>query len=178
MEVFVRQLKVLWNSERMLGELKLKVLTHKVLLSATAALFGLFALGMLNLAAFFYFSPKFGMAGSALLVAVVNLAIMGILLIIANRTAPGPEAQIINEVRDMALAEIEAEAQTVQAELRLVRDEIMGLRASVSRAISNPLEALAPKVLVPLIGAIIQMLKSDSGKTGSSSGKSSRKSDS
>ena len=143
----------------MLGELKLRVVTHKIILGAIAALAGLFGLGMLNLAAFFALQVHMGPAGSALIVAVANLVFAGILVSIASKLAPGPEVKIVEEVREIALADIEAEAQAVQNELRMVRDEIMSMQASVSRLLHNPLELLAPKAIVPLIAAATQIIK-------------------
>ncbi|MGI9373143.1 MAG: hypothetical protein ACR2OJ_11655 [Hyphomicrobiales bacterium] len=176
MEVFVRHIKLLWNAERMLGEIKLKLLVNKIILLSVAALFGLFALAMINLACFFALEPRFGSAGAAALVAFGDLIITIMLAFIAQRLAPGNEAEIVNEVREMALADIESEARAVQGELRMVRDEIVGLRSTVTRIIEHPLEALAPKIAVPLIAAIMQLLKSsDTKKSSSSSSAKARK---
>ncbi len=175
MEVFVRHIKLLWNAERMLGEIKLKLLVNKIILLSVAALFGLFALAMINLACFFALEPRFGSAGAAALVALGDIIITVVLAFIAQRMTPGAEADIVNEVRDMALADIEAEARAAQNELRMVRDEIVGLRSTVSRIIENPLEALAPKLAVPLIAAIMQLLKSSDNKKAPKSGQAKRR---
>ena len=173
MEVFVRHLKVLWTSERMLGELKLRVFTHKIILGALGALAGLFGMGMLNLAVFFALEVSQGKALAALYVALGNLVIAVVFVAIAQRLAPGPEAKVVEEVREMALADIEAEAKAVQEELRLVRDDIMGMRATISNLIRNPMEALAPKMLFPLIAAVTQLIKNWDASSSSSSSKDS-----
>lgn len=174
MEVFVRHLKLLWTSERMLGELKLRVFTHKIILGALAALAGLFGLGMLNLAAFFALEVSQGKALAALYVALANLVLAVVLVLIAQRLAPGPEAKVVEEVREMALADLEAEARVVQNELRLVRDEIMGFRSTISTLVKNPLEALAPKILFPLIAALTQLIRNWDGPSKPSAKRSSR----
>jgi hypothetical protein len=163
MEVFVRHLKVLWTAERMLGEIKIRTLTQKIIFAAIAALAGLFGLGMLNLAAFFALQPQLGLAGSALLVGFANLAFAGVLVFFASKLAPGPEVKIVEDVREMALADLEAEAEAVQNEIRLVRDEIMSVHASVSRLLKNPLEMLAPKSIIPLVAGAVQLIKSWDG---------------
>jgi hypothetical protein len=159
MEVFVRHLKVLWTSERMLGEIKLKIITHKVILGAVAALAGLFGLGMLNLAAFFGLEPRIGAASAALFIALANLVVAGIFLFTAKNLAPGPEVKLIEDVRDMALADIETEARAAQNEILAVRDEILAVRSTVSNLVKNPTESLLPKLLLPLIPAATQLIK-------------------
>lgn len=158
MELLVRQLKILWSSERMLGEIKLKVFTHKIILGCISALAALFGLGMLNMAAFFHLQTGFGSATAALVVGLINLAFAAILIVMAQKLKPGPEIKVVEEVREMALTDLEAEAQAFQNEILKLRDEVVSMHASISRLISNPFEAFSPKMIVPIVAAITKLL--------------------
>ncbi len=149
METLVRNLKIVMKSDRMLAEIKLKLIGQKIVLFIVAGLGGLFALGMLNMAVFFAIQEVYGSAIAALLVGLGNLFFVGILLFILQRLETGPEAKIVEEVREMAIADIEAEAKAFQTELLLVRDEIAGMRVGITNLVKNPMGALAPSIVDP-----------------------------
>ena len=163
METLVRNLKIVMKSDRMLAEIKLKLIGQKIVLFIVAGLGGLFALGMLNMAVFFAIQQVYSSAIAALLVGLGNLFFVGILLFILQRLDTGPEAKIVEEVREMAIADIEAEAKDFQNELRLVRDEIAGMRVGITNLVKNPLGALAPHLLIPATAALAKIVTA-SGK--------------
>jgi len=170
METLVRNLKLLWKSDRMLAEIRLKLVAQKIVLFVLAGLGGLFALGMLNMAIFFAIQETLGSAIAALLVGLGNLLLAGILLLVVQRLDTGPEAKVVEEVREMALADIEAEAKAFQSELRLVRDEIADMRSGITSLVKNPMDVLTPRLLLPATAALAKLVTA-SGKSARTSAK-------
>lgn len=170
METLVRNLKLLWKSDRMLAEIRLKLVAQKIVLFVLAGLGGLFALGMLNMAVFFAIQETLGSAIAALLVGLGNLLLAGILLLVVQRLDTGPEARVVEEVREMALADIEAEAKAFQSELRLVRDEIADMRSGITSLVKNPMDVLTPRLLLPAAAALAKLVTA-SGKSARTSAK-------
>jgi hypothetical protein len=170
METLVRNLKLLLKSDRMLAEIRLKLVAQKIILFVLAGLAGLFALGMLNMAVFFAIQETLGSAIAALLVGLGNLLLAGILLLVVQRLDTGPEARVVEEVREMVLADIEAEAKAFQSELRLVRDEIADMRTGITSLVKNPMDVLTPRLLLPATAALAKLVTA-SGKSARTSAK-------
>jgi hypothetical protein len=96
--------------------------------------------------------------------------LVGILLLVVQRLDTGPEARIVEEVREMALADIEAEAKAFQSELRLVRDEIADMRSGITSLVKNPMDVLTPRLLLPATAALAKLVTA-SGKSARTSAK-------
>jgi hypothetical protein len=58
----------------------------------------------------------------------------------------------------MALADLESEAESVQADLRKVRSELEGMRRAVSSFARNPLDALNPQFLTAVASLLGDLL--------------------
>ena len=175
METLVRNLKLLWKSDRMLAEIRLKLVAQKIVLFVLAGLGGLFALGMLNMAIFFAIQETLGSAIAALLVGLGNLLLAGILLLVLQRLDTGPEARVVEEVREMVLADIEAEAKAFQSELRLVRDEISDMRSGITSLVKNPMDVLTPRLLLPATAALAKLVTASGKSAKTSANKKSSK---
>ncbi len=175
METVVRNLKLLWKSEQTLAEIKLKFFARKIVLLMFAGLGALFSLGMLNMAAFFAIGDTFGNAIAALLIGLANLLLAAGLLLAAQRADGGRQTRIVEEVRDMALADIEAEAKAVQSELLLVRNEITDMRSGIAKIVSNPMDVLSPRLLLPATAALANLIMASGKKDGSSANKKPQK---
>ena len=157
MERFVHSLKVFWRAERLLKTNELRLNIQKVQLTAIAALVGLFGLLMLTLAIFFALAPVWGQAGAALAIAGVDLLLAIILIAWAGSLKPAVEAEMVQEVRDMALGDMEHELSLADAELRALKQE-------VERFVRNPVDALLPAVIGPLLSGAAKGIKARKSK--------------
>ena len=144
MDILVKNLRILWRTERLLAEQRLRRLVRRISLMTLAALVGLFAIAMLNVAGYVYLTPVLEPTGAALVVAAADAIVAAILALAALPQKPGPEVRVLEEIRDMALSDLETEARSVQAELRHVRTEIESVRQAVNSFARNPLDALIP----------------------------------
>ena len=108
---------------------------------AGATIVALFGLAMLDAATFFWLVAFVSSALAALIVALINFALAGALVILARSGGDSKELVTVQEVQEMALEDIEMEAATLQAEYRAVRDELRGLLPAGGAGRSDTLRA-------------------------------------
>lgn len=153
MDRFIRSLRILWRSERLLAEQEFRLGTQRVQLNLLASLVAVIALVMLSLAMFYALAPLWGNALAALAVAGVDLVVALALSAYARSLQPPAEVAMIKEMRDMALGDLEDEFESAEAELLSVKED-------VQKFIANPVDALLPGILGPLLSAIARGLAS------------------
>jgi hypothetical protein len=160
MSTIKRNLHLFWRAERSLAESRLKLTSRKLTLAAGAGIAGLFALGMLNLAAFFALEQSLGQPGAAAVVGVINIVLAGLFLSIAQGIRPGEEEEMVKEVRDMAIGEIGGEIEGVQEKFAQIRGDIEGMRNSIGGFIKRPGDAISPAMIVSGLSAVSKLAKS------------------
>lgn len=153
MEHLMRSLKVVWRSERLLRQKEFRLGTKKLQLTALAGLIAIFGLVMLSLAVFFAVVPYWGQALAALTIGGIDLVLAGLLVAYAGSLKPADEVEMVKEVRDIALKDIEEEIALAEAELIALRNDVL-------KFIRNPIDALLPGAVGPLLGAVTRGLKS------------------
>jgi hypothetical protein len=144
-EGFVRDLQALRKADMVIGKIWLQVLLRRFGLALFAALIAVFALGMLNAAAFLGLQASVGPVQAALVVAAGDIVIAGLVLLLAMRTKPGPEIELAQQIRTMALDQLQADAGA--------------LRAGVAQLVHNPLDTAAEKLLVPAVLSLLRGLR-------------------
>lgn len=159
MDSIVRNLRVLWRAETIIADIRFRQMMTRSSLRGAAALLGLFAYGMGNLAVFFALDQSWGPIRAAALVAAGNVVLAIILLMVAERTKSGREMELAVEVRNSALQALEADAEAVQQQLAELRDEVRGMKQAVVGFVRHPIDSVLPSMLVPLAGAVIKNLK-------------------
>ena len=155
MERFVYSLRVLWRTDRLLTQNEMRLLSQKLQFNALAGLVALFGLVMLSLAVFFALVPHWGHSLAAVAVGGADVVLAGLLVSYAGSIKPAPEVEMIKEMRDAALNDLKEEVAQADAELVALKDE-------AHRFLRNPVEALLPAALGPLMGAAVRGLNSRS----------------
>jgi hypothetical protein len=155
MKRLLQNVRILWRAESMLNNVRLHSLAKKSSVLAFASLVGVIGVVMLNVAGFFALRPVWEATGAALIVAVVDLVLAIALAAYGRTIAPGPEVDMLTEVRDMALVELESGAAEFEQAFSRGRKELQQI-------VQHPLAALAPGVLVPLFKSILSSLRSES----------------
>jgi hypothetical protein len=107
---------------------------------------------MLSLAVFFALSPLWGAALAALTIAGIDLLLAVLLIAWSGSLKPPAEAEMVREVRDMAIGDMEHELNLADAELKALKGE-------AQRFLRNPLDALLPGVIAPLLTGAAKGLK-------------------
>jgi hypothetical protein len=144
-EGLLRDLHALRKADIVIGKIWLQVLMRRFGLALFAALIAVFGLGMLNAAAFLGLQPGLGAVQAAAVVAAADIVIAGFVLVLAVRTKPGPEIELAQQIRTMALEQLQADAGA--------------LRADVAHLVHHPLDSAAEKLLVPAALSLLRHLR-------------------
>ena len=102
---------------------------------------------MFEVAAFYALRDIWSTIVASLILGFVNLAIAGILLLIADRKKPGRELDLANEIHKNTMEALQADARLLQADV-----------ASFGQALRHPLDSVLP-LIVPLATIVINALK-------------------
>jgi hypothetical protein len=147
-ENVVKHLRVLWRTDRIIADIRLRHLLIGMGLRAFAALIAAFGLLMLELSAYFALIQIWSALSAAAILGAVNFAIAGILFIIAARPPSGRDLELASEIHGASIDALQLEARALQLQ--------------VSGVIHNPLNGIPPLLIAPLITIIIKSLKKPS----------------
>lgn len=143
-ENVVKHLRVLWRTDRIIADIRLRRLLMGLGLRAFAALIAAFGLLMLELSAYFALVQTWSAIAAAAILGAVNFAIATVLFVIAGRPPSGRDIELANEIHGASIDALQLEAHALQAQ--------------VSGAVHHPLGTIVP-VLVPLIAVLVKNLR-------------------
>ena len=152
-ENIVKNLRVLWRTDRIIADIRMRHLLVGLGLRAFAALIAGFGLLMLELSAYFALVQIWSAIAAAAILGAVNFAIAAALFVIAGRAPSGRDIELANEIHDSSIEALQLEARAFQAQ--------------VSGAVHHPLSTIVP-VLVPLIAIIVKTLRKTARESASS----------
>jgi hypothetical protein len=144
-ENVVKHLRVLWRTDRIIAEIRMKHMLVGLGLRAFAALIAAFGLLMLELSAYFALVQIWSAICSAAILGAVNFVIAALLFAIAARQPPGRELELASEIHGASVDALQIEARALQSHL--------------SGVIHNPLNGILPLMIIPLLTIIIKSLK-------------------
>lgn len=144
-ENLARQLRVLWRTDRIIADIRMRHLLVSLGLRAFAALIAAFGLLMLELSAYFALVQIWSAIFAAAILGAVNFVIAAILFAIAARPPAGRELELANEIHGSSVDALQLEARALQLQL--------------SGMIHHPLNGILPLLIVPLLTIIIKSLK-------------------
>jgi hypothetical protein len=132
MEEMIAKVRLLAKAEVILFRLYLRRAAYKMSLVLVAALFGLLALAMLNVALYLFFAPRVDPALAALAVAGVDVLLAVVAVSVAGRLELGPEAEAAASLRDLASNELAADAERLRIQLDDLVQDIKRIRSAVT----------------------------------------------
>jgi hypothetical protein len=144
-ENVVKHLRILWRTDRIIADIRMRHLLVGLGLRAFAALIAAFGLLMLELSAYFALVQIWSAIYAAAILGAVNFVIAALLFAIAARPPSGRELELANEIHDASVDALQIEARALQSH--------------VSGVIHNPLHGILPLLIIPLITIIIKSLK-------------------
>nr|WP_249157014.1 phage holin family protein [Bradyrhizobium sp. KB893862 SZCCT0404] len=137
-------MRVLWRTDRIIAEIRMRHLLMGLGLRAFAALIAAFGLLMLELSAYFALVQIWSAIAAAAILGALNFVIAAVLFIVAGRAPSGRDIELANEIHGASIEALQLEARALQAQ--------------VSGAVHHPLSTIVP-VLVPLIAIIVKSLR-------------------
>ena len=144
-ENVVKHLRVLWRTDRIIADIRMRHLLVGLGLRAFAALIAAFGLLMLELSAYFALVQVWSAIYAAAILGAVNFAIAALLLAIAARPPAGRELELATEIHGASVDALQIEARALQTQ--------------VSGVVHNPLNSILPMMIIPLLTIIIKSLK-------------------
>jgi hypothetical protein len=144
-ENVVKHLRVLWRTDRIIANIRMRHLLVGLGLRAFAALIAIFGLLMLELSAYFALVQIWSTISAAGILGAANFVIAAALFVIAARPPAGRELALANEIHSSSIDALQLEAGALQSQ--------------VSGMIHHPLNGVLPLLIVPLITIIIRSLK-------------------
>jgi hypothetical protein len=150
-ENVVKHLRVLWRTDRIIADIRLRRLLIGLGLRAFAALIAAFGLLMLELSAYFELVQVWSAISAAAILGVVNFAIAAILFAVAARPPSGRDLELASEIHG-------ASVDALQLEARALQSQVAGI-------VHHPLNGILPLLIAPLITIIIKSLKRPAAHT-------------
>lgn len=144
-ENVVKHLRVLWRTDRIIADIRLKHLLVGLGLRAFAALIAAFGLLMLELSAYFALVQIWSAIYAAAILGAANFVIAAILFALAARPPSGRELELASEIHSASVDALQIEARALQSH--------------VSGVIHNPLHGILPLMIIPLLTIIVKSLK-------------------
>jgi len=144
-ENVVKHLRVLWRTDRIIADIRMRHLLAGLGLRVFAALIAAYGLLMLELSAYFALVQIWSAISAAAILGAVNFVIAATLFVIAGRPPSGRELELATEIHGSSIDALQLEARALQSQ--------------VSGAIHHPLNGILPLLIVPLITIIIKSLK-------------------
>jgi hypothetical protein len=147
-ENVVKNLRVLWRTDRIIADIRMRHMLVGLGLRAFAALIAAFGLLMLELSAYFALVQIWSAISAAAILGALNFVIATILFVVAARAPSGRELELANEIHASSVDALQLEARALQSQM--------------SGMIHHPLNGVLPLLIVPLITIIIKSLKKPS----------------
>ena len=94
--------------------------------------FAIVAVGMINIGVFELLAVSQGRVEAAFYLAGVNGLLAALVVFLAQRSKPGLEEDMVNEIREMALAELQTDADQIKDEFDRVAEHLREIEGAVS----------------------------------------------
>lgn len=160
MDETLLKLRVLTRAEMTLAKANARRIAARSRLFAIALGIVLITVVMLNIAAFEYFSTQMTDAMAALTLAIANAVLAVVIIVVATRIQPGPEEEMVREIREMALTELSADADGIKQNFAQISSDLERIRSGFS-SVSGMFGSSGGGFgsLGPLLGMLTSMLK-------------------
>ena len=160
MDETLLKIRVLTRAEMTLAKANARRIAARSQLYAIAVGMILLTVIMVNIAAYQWLSALKGAPVAALIVASANAVLAVIVIFVASRIQPGPEEEMVKEIRELALTELSADAEGVRQKFEQISGDVERIRSrfsSVSDALGSAQSGLGS--LSPMLGMLTSMLK-------------------
>jgi membrane protein implicated in regulation of membrane protease activity len=117
-ENVVKHLRVLWRTDRIIADIRMRHLLVGLGLRAFAALIAAFGFLMLELSAYFALVQIWSAISAAAILGVVNFVIAAILFAIAARPPTGRELELASEIHGSSIEGLQLEARAAVSRIR------------------------------------------------------------
>jgi len=151
------KMRILAHAEYTLARVNMRRLANRAILTAIAVGLILLVLVLVNVGAYALLAESYGYAKAAFVLAVGNGVLAALVLFVAGQSKPGPEEEMVREIREMTLAELSADAEGIKTGFANLVGDVKGIQSRIA-ALGGGLGA-GLSSLGPLIGLLVEALK-------------------
>ncbi|MFC1835819.1 hypothetical protein ACFL2Q_14035, partial [Thermodesulfobacteriota bacterium] len=163
MEEILTSVRVLIRTEMILFKIHLKRAANQAVLIAIGIVSILIAVAMLNVAAYVFLSEHMNPAVGGLLLALMNGLLAVALFTLAGRMGQGSEAEMTEEIRDLAYEQLEAKAESVGNDLAGIKSDVERIRDAFHTLGKGA--GLGLSEIGPLLHMVTRLLKRNTGSS-------------
>ena len=117
------------------------------------------SVGMINIGIFELVAESYGRVKGAFYLAGGNGLLAAIVVVVAQRAKPGLEEEMVAEIREMALTELQSDADDVKAEFERIADRVRKIESSVSALTGSGSSLSKLSTLGPVVELATHALK-------------------
>jgi cell division protein FtsB len=132
MDKLMVKMHLLLKAEMILFRLQLRHTLRQAAFYIAAALLGVLAVGMLNVALYLYLARSLDGSSAALAVAIADIVLAVVAIVVAGKLRHDPEVDTVRAVREAALATLTAESARVRTQITDLQDDIKRIRDAVT----------------------------------------------
>ncbi len=155
------KLRILMHAEYTLARVNLRRLVNKTILATIAIGLVLLVVVMTNVGAYELLAQSYGDAKGAFIVAAGNAVLAVLTLLAARQLKPGEEEKMVQEIREMTMAELSADVEGIRQNFASIARDVKGIQSGFS-AFGGGLGA-GLTTLGPLVGLLVDTLKKRRG---------------
>jgi len=160
MNDFFQKLQIFSRTEMAILRITINTVSRQIILFAVGIVLILLAVAMFNVGMYMSLSEKFGVDAAAFAVAAFNGVLAVLIMIVANRTKPGPEADMAKEIRDLAINEINADVDKIRQNFNEVKTDVQRIRSGFGSLLGGgDKSSLGLLSFAPLIEILISSLR-------------------
>ena len=162
MKEFVMKLRILLRAEMTLFKADAQRRANMYALTGLSIGCVLVALVFVNVGAFFYLTDSAIDSRAAFILAASNLGLAVVPFLLRRQGKPGPEEQMVREIREMALEEVSKDVDKVAEEFAAVGAAVNQVKSGVSAFTGGGMAGLGAggiQALGPLLSMAVNLLK-------------------
>ncbi len=150
----IAKLKILLRAEKTLYRAEAQRGVNRIMLSALSIGCIFVALVFLNMGVFYQFTESAVASRAAFILAAANMCLAIVPQLLKRQAKPGPEEKMVEEIRDMAMAEITRDVDGVVANVSSIGNGLKQLTSG-----GSPFGGGSLATLTPILAFIIDFLK-------------------
>jgi len=161
MNEFVMKVRILLRAEMTLFKADAQRRANMFALTALSIGCVFVALVFVNIGLFFYLTNAEIDSRAAFILAAGNLGLAFVPMLLRRQAKPGPEEQMVREIREMALDEVSKDVDKVAQEVAAVSAAVNQVKTGVSAFTGGGMGGLGGgmQALGPFLGLAISLLK-------------------
>jgi hypothetical protein len=153
------KLRIWARAETTLAKMTVRRTGQRFTAVAIAVGLALLTVGMINLGTFELLAEAYGRAKGAYYLAAGNGLLAILLMLAAQRHKAGPEEEMVNEIREMALAELQADADEIKDEFNRLTGHVRRIEDAVSTLTGSGSSLAKISTVAPVVELAVQALK-------------------